>query len=44
VTVSPLVAIVAIGCLLIFGLVVVLRARPEDLPRIFKSFTRWFGK
>jgi hypothetical protein len=44
VTVTPLVAIVAMGCLLIFGLVVVLRARPEDLPNIFRSFTRRFGR
>jgi hypothetical protein len=42
--VSPLVAIVAMGCLLVFGLVVVFKARPEDLPKIFRSFTRWFGK
>jgi hypothetical protein len=43
-TVTPLVAIVAMGCLLTFGLVVVLKARPEDLPKIFGIFTRWFGK
>jgi len=43
VTVSPLVAIVAMGCLLTFSLVVVLKARPEDLPKIFRTFTRWFG-
>jgi hypothetical protein len=44
VTISPLVAIVARGCLLIFDLAVVLKARPEDLPKIFRTFTRWFGK
>lgn len=43
-TVTPLVAIVAMGCLLIFGLAVVRKAPPEDLAKIFHAFTRWFGK
>jgi hypothetical protein len=44
VTVTPVVAIVAMGCLLTFGLVVVLKAKPEDLPEIFQTFRRWFAK
>jgi hypothetical protein len=44
VTVSPLVAIVGMLCLLIVTLAIVSRARPEDLPKIFETFRRWFGK
>ncbi len=42
--VSTSVAIVAISALLIFGLVVVLRAEPTDIPKIIEFLTRWFRK
>ena len=44
VTVSPSVAIVTVVALFILALVGILRARPEDIPKILRAFTRWFGK
>lgn len=42
VTVSPTVVIVAMLCLLVLGLAAIRRARPEDIPKIFSSWLRWF--
>jgi hypothetical protein len=43
-TVSPAVAIVTIVALFVLALVGIVRARPEDIPKLFRGFGRWFGK
>jgi uncharacterized membrane protein (DUF485 family) len=43
-TVSPAVAIVAIMAAFILALVIVIRARGEDLPKIAQTLRRWFGR
>jgi hypothetical protein len=44
VSVSPSVAIVTVVALFILALIALLRARPEDIPKILRAVTRWFGK
>jgi hypothetical protein len=44
VTVSPLVAIVFLLVFLVLTLVALFRAKPDDIPTLFQSFWRWFGK
>lgn len=44
VTVSPLVAIVTVLACFVLGLVALIRARPEDIPKFLRGFGRWFGK
>lgn len=44
VTVSPSVAIVGLLVFLILALVGLIRAKPEDIPKLFRGFGRWFGK
>lgn len=43
-TVSPDVMIVTVMALFVLGLVALIRARPEDIPKLFRGFGRWFGK
>lgn len=43
-TVSPSVAIVTVIALFVLALIALLRARREDIPKILRAFTRWFGK
>jgi hypothetical protein len=44
VTVSPVVAIVFLLVFLVLALVALFRAKPDDIPRLFEGFWRWFGK
>jgi hypothetical protein len=44
VTVSPAVVIVTVLALLILALVALLRARPDDIPKVVRQLTRWFTK
>jgi hypothetical protein len=44
VTVSPLVAIVGLLVFFVLALVALVRARPEDIPKLFRGFGRWFSK
>ena len=43
-TVSPSVAIVFLLVFLVLALVALIRAKPDDIPKLFQSFWRWFGK
>jgi hypothetical protein len=43
-TITPLVAIVAMLCLLVVTLVAIFRVPPEHIPKILQTFTRWFGR
>ncbi len=42
VSVSPVVAITGMLCLLVLGLVIVIRADPPDLPKIARLWGKWF--
>jgi len=44
VTVSPVVAIVFLLVFLVLALTALFRAKPDDIPKLFQSFCRWFGK
>jgi hypothetical protein len=43
-TVSPAVAIVTVLAAFVLILVGLIRARPEDIPKLLRGFGRWFGK
>jgi len=42
--VNPVVAIVFLLVFLVLALTALFRAKPDDIPKLFKSFWRWFGK
>jgi hypothetical protein len=44
VTVNPVVAIVTVLACFVLALVGLIRARPEDIPKLFRGFKHWFGK
>lgn len=43
-TVSPVVAIVTVVAFFVLALIGLIRARPEDIPKLFRGFGRWLGK
>jgi hypothetical protein len=44
VTISPLVAVVFLLVFLVLALTALFRAKPDDIPELFRNFWRWFGK
>jgi hypothetical protein len=44
VSVSPVVAVVFLLVFLLLALTALFRAKPDDIPDLFRSFWRWFGR